>query len=279
VDTILQPFRSAASGLFRRARRYTREHRIAARLRPLVASERRLLGEARQLHDHAYGAQDTPLVSVVIATYNRSELLVERAVASALQQSYRNLEIVVVGDCCSDDTEDRLRALDEPRLRFLNLPARPVYPENRRHRWMVGGSVAKTTAMRLARGAWIAHLDDDDVFTPDHVEVLLRHAQRCRLELVYGVCRRERRPGEWIDRGDADFGPGVCLPSACLERSYLRVFPWADDAFRTGLPHDIHRWRRMRLAGVRTGFIDRIVTHSPLRPGTTILGDQAEDLP
>ena len=60
------------------------------------------------------GAQDLyrdaePLISVLMPTYNRAELLRERSVASVLRQTYSRFEIVIVGDACTDHTESLLR--------------------------------------------------------------------------------------------------------------------------------------------------------------------------
>ena len=48
-----------------------------------------------------------PLISYCIATYNRGRLLAERSLRSILSQSYKSIEVIVVGDCCTDDTEAR----------------------------------------------------------------------------------------------------------------------------------------------------------------------------
>ena len=62
-----------------------------------------------------------PLVTVIIATYNRSSVL-PFAVGSALGQTFRNLEVLVVGDGCTDDSEAVVTAIDDPRLRWIDLP-------------------------------------------------------------------------------------------------------------------------------------------------------------
>jgi|SRR5664280_226144 Glycosyl transferase family 2 len=74
---------------------------------------------------HAYRETDeyraayataVPLVSVCMATLDRAELLIERSIASVLAQTHRNLQIVVVGDNCTDDTMQRLAALGDSRI-------------------------------------------------------------------------------------------------------------------------------------------------------------------
>jgi glycosyltransferase involved in cell wall biosynthesis len=63
---------------------------------------------------------ETPLVSVILPTYNRASLL-GRAIRSVLAQTYTNLELIVVDDCSPDATRDVVRSFDDPRLRYLRM--------------------------------------------------------------------------------------------------------------------------------------------------------------
>lgn len=251
--------------------------RIARPLAIEIAArrEQRLLAAARADHEASYARFDSPLVTVTIATYNRAALLMERAVPSALRQSYPNLEVVIVGDGCTDDTGERIARLNDPRVRFVNLPERGSYPETQRYRWMVAGTVPINHALDLAQGRWIAHLDDDDIFEPDHVEVMLREAYARNLEFVYGRRRIERTPSGW----DITGAPGSISHSAVVFRSYLRLFRFDINAWRLRLAVDHHIWLRMERAGVRMGFVDHLSFHAPLRPGNTRNHYHAEDYP
>jgi glycosyltransferase involved in cell wall biosynthesis len=95
------------------------------------------------------------LVSVVIPTYNRSEL-VERAVRSALSQSYPDLEVIVIDDASTDDTQDRIKALQQAdcRVRYF------CQDRNR------GAQVARNRGIQAAKGMYIAFLDSDDEWLP-----------------------------------------------------------------------------------------------------------------
>lgn len=75
-----------------------------------------------------------------IATCNRARILVERTIPSVLAQMYRIFEIVIVGDHRTDDMEERVRALGDPRITFENLPSRPEYPRCREYFWMTAGT-------------------------------------------------------------------------------------------------------------------------------------------
>ena len=187
----------------------------------------------------------------------RSYFVAKRTIPAALAQTYRNIEVVVVGDHCTDQTAEWIAKIDDPRVRFENLAERGRYPEDPKQRWMVAGSVPLNRAIETARGAWLCHLDDDDVYAPDKVETLLRDAQARNLEFVFGRYRYEKTPGTWLDGRTTTFPTGrppygrVGIPhSGILYRSYLRCFPYYVDAWKYGLPTDNLRWLRMARAGV-----------------------------
>ncbi|CAM3520126.1 Glycosyl transferase [Deinococcus saxicola] len=107
-----------------------------------------------------------PLISVVIPTHNRPELLLLRSLKSALEQRYPNLEILVVLDGPDPLTAAALATVDDPRLRVLTLPHNQ------------GPSAARNYGVQHARGEWIAFLDDDDVWRPDKLFRQMKLAQR-----------------------------------------------------------------------------------------------------
>lgn len=98
-----------------------------------------------------------PLVSAVIPTHKRPQL-VQRAVRSALNQSYPNMEVIVVIDGPEPQTAKALEALHGPSLRVIELPQN------------VGQSEARNAGVRAARGGWIAFLDDDDEWLPEKTD-------------------------------------------------------------------------------------------------------------
>lgn len=99
------------------------------------------------------------LISVIIPTRNRSERL-QRALQSAQAQGWGNIEIVVVDDASSDGTPalmERLSAEDQ-RIRYVRNDS----PK--------GGGGARNAGIELARGKYVAFLDDDDVWLPHKLE-------------------------------------------------------------------------------------------------------------
>ena len=65
--------------------------------------------------------EPNPLVTVCIVTADRGELLAERALASVARQTYTNLQVIIVGDQCEDDTAERVSSFNDRRFQFINL--------------------------------------------------------------------------------------------------------------------------------------------------------------
>ena len=98
----------------------------------------------------------TPFFTVVIPVYNRAREL-ERALHSVLTQTCQDFEVVVVDDGSSDNPQATVDALHDPRVRL-------VRQENK------GGAAARNRGFDEARGQFVALLDSDDRFLPQHLE-------------------------------------------------------------------------------------------------------------
>jgi len=100
------------------------------------------------------GTENEPLVSIVIPTYNRADLI-GRTITSALAQSWQNLEIIIVDDASTDDTRAVIQAIADPRVRYVGLEKNS------------GPSTARNTGVEQARGRFISFLDSDDEWRPE----------------------------------------------------------------------------------------------------------------
>lgn len=105
-----------------------------------------------------------PLVSVVIPTFNRPALL-NRAVCSVLRQTFRSFEVIIVNDA-GTDVQEALSPLASPQIRCLS------------HDINKGVAAARNTGIRASRGDYIAYLDDDDIYYPDHLQTLVTFLQQ-----------------------------------------------------------------------------------------------------
>lgn len=192
---------------------------------------------------------EEPLVSVCIATYNRAKLLTERCLNSLIRQDYRNIEIIVVGDGCTDDTEQRVNAINDPRIRFVNLTERGDYPVNPDWRWMVAGTVPINRALDMANGDFITHLDDDDEHSPDRISKLLRFIQKTRADIVWHPFWRETAFDKWQMKTAEEFRKSQATTSSVFYHGWLRRIHWDINAYKTREPGDWNRFRKFVYLG------------------------------
>lgn len=132
-----------------------------------------------------------PTVSVVIPTYDRGHVI-RRALHSVLNQTYRNLEVIVVDDGSTDDTETIVKSFGDARVRYI------------RHEVKQGAAVARNTGIRLASSEFIAFQDSDDEWLCEKLEKQMVIFQRAGDEVgvVYtGFVRLEdNRASYWPQR-------------------------------------------------------------------------------
>lgn len=138
-----------------------------------------------------------PLISVVIPTYNEAQRLA-RAVKSMQDQTYRNLEIIVVDDGSTDNTKEVMEAIvkADPRVSFHIPENQPPKRTNWRGYDINAGYAARNFGFKIAKGEWITTQDADDASLANRIEtqykLALKHKadmvtvtwQRCRPEIV-----------------------------------------------------------------------------------------------
>lgn len=118
-----------------------------------------------------------PMVSVVIPTYNRRDDL-EAALKSVLAQKFDDFEIIVVNDG-GRNVSDLESGLDtKGKIRWLN------------HEQRRDVAAARNTGLRAAKGFYVAYLDDDDIYYPDHLETLVRTLEDTEFEFAYTDANR-----------------------------------------------------------------------------------------
>jgi len=105
-----------------------------------------------------------PKVSVIIPTYNRSPI-VGRAIRSVLNQTYKNLELIIVNDASEDETEKVVKNIKDERIIYLS------------HEKNKGGGAARNTGLKVASGKYVALLDDDDEWLLEKVEKQIKKFQ------------------------------------------------------------------------------------------------------
>ncbi len=263
------------------------EEMLGERMEPMLravfeeeAENRRRLFRARSSADYQEAFLEAdPLVSVTIATRDRPEVLLDRALPSVLGQSHGSLEVIVVGDAAPAELHERLMALGDARVRFVNLTQRTVAHEDPVRHWLVGSAIPRNEAARLASGRWLLHFDDDDSLRVDAIESLLDCAREQRAEVAYGGFEAHG-PGGSSERLQT-FPPawGRFGWQGALVHGGLRFFERELGAASLPMPGDLFLLERMLRVGVRFAMTDRIVWdyhpsafHRPGDPSHDLLG-------
>lgn len=189
-------------------------------------------------------AQAQPLVSVVIATYNMGQYI-QQAIDSILQQTWQNLEIIVVDDGSTDDTAGTM-------LGYENN-AKVTYIKNENQ----GQPKAKNCGIKNTKGEFIAFCDADDFWAPNKLEVQMPQFKNPKVGVVYSEVsfideknnhftklRHEVRHSGKITNymlieNFVPFGTSI-IRRACIEKNGI-----FDEEFRMGIDWDL--WLRYSL--------------------------------
>lgn len=118
---------------------------------------------------------NSPQVTVIIATYNSSKTLYY-ALKSLLNQTFQNFEAWIIGDKCTDDSENIVMSFADDRLHWFNRESnsgRQPAPNNE--------------GIRRAKGKFIAYLGHDDLWMPHHLETLHKAVSEENIDFAYPI--------------------------------------------------------------------------------------------
>ncbi len=114
-------------------------------------------------------------VSIIMAAYNRSNVL-RYAVQSILRSTFSDWELLVIGDACTDDTEEVVASFHDPRISFYNMPencGEQTGPNNE--------------GLRRAQGEYVAYLNQDDMWLPEHLQTLVDTIEQHHADGAFGA--------------------------------------------------------------------------------------------
>jgi glycosyltransferase involved in cell wall biosynthesis len=188
-----------------------------------------------------------PRVSAIIPTYNRSAVL-RYAIASALQQTFTDFELLVVGDGCTDDSAEVVASFGDARVQWINLP------ENTRHQ-----SGPNNEGLRQARGEIVAYLGHDDLWLPQHLSSLVTALDATGADVAYALSINVAPDGTiWptMPRPDhGTFASPLCV--AHRLRATQESGGWRN--YRDlKIGPDVELWQRLHAAGHRFTFVPRL---------------------
>jgi len=112
------------------------------------------------------------LVSVIIPTYNREGTIL-RAIDSVLNQTYKNIEVIVVDDGSADGTFDKVKQYQDERISLIRLPQ------------CMGANVARNVGIKEAKGEYIAFQDSDDEWLEEKLSKQIEYMKRNEYKVCY----------------------------------------------------------------------------------------------
>jgi glycosyltransferase involved in cell wall biosynthesis len=190
-----------------------------------------------------------PRVTVIIPTYNWSTVL-PYSISSVLRQSFTDFELLVVGDGCTDDSEQVVTAIADPRLRWINLPV------NDGHQ-----SAPNNEGLLQARGSIIAYLGHDDLWLPHHLEVMVA-AIDAGADVAHSIVHNIGPEGNILPPAGQTqrFQPGQWMPPTGVAHRRIateRVGGWRD--YRNlSLDPESDLWLRIHQAGFTFQYVHRL---------------------
>lgn len=123
--------------------------------------------------------KDNPLITIIIRTCNRPHIL-RYALESVKQQTYKNIEVIVVEDGKANSVEAIHQFRD-----FINI--KYIYSNNH-----IGRAAAGNMALQAAVGDYINFLDDDDLLYPNHIELLVKCLTNSNAMAAYSIAKETR---------------------------------------------------------------------------------------
>lgn len=180
-----------------------------------------------------------PKVSVIIPTYNRSQL-VREAIESVLKQTYSDFEVIVVDDGSTDDTRSAIGGLSDSRIRYF-------YQDNRGH------AGARNTGLLNAKGEYIAYLDSDDLWPEEYLSILINKLEENKEFgvaythiVVLGENGRKREVGSakrfksgYLVSDFFDSSPCILPSVSCFRLSMCKDVFWDERLSRGFEDHDL----------------------------------------
>lgn len=143
---------------------------------------------------------------------------------SAIQQTFKEIEIIVVGDGCTDDSEAVVTAVNDPRVHWLSLninSGSQAFPNNK--------------GIDYARGEFIAYLGHDDLWHPTHLQRLLAVQEETQADFIYSGAICYGPPGTEIR-----MVTGFSVANKPLAGHFV---PPSTVMHRTSLAYKIGKWR------------------------------------
>lgn len=238
------------------------------------------LSYVRRNYSDSYDALESisGTVSVIIPTFNRSNLLFSRSIPSVLSQTYSDIELIVVSHGCTDDTDEKVTKLAQvdKRVRLVSIKRKRLgYPPSAENHWLVGPVKPIVAGLKEAKGKWIARIDDDDEWLPGHLQTLLEILVEEKSEFASSAYRAISDSDDKVIKPNGN--PKIGGVQTWVYRAYLSFFrpnvnSWKKSWNRN---NDTDLIDQMIRSGVKTTSSNDVTVLIRARPGEEFIGSQA----
>lgn len=133
--------------------------------------------------------KQNPLVSIVMSTYNAAEMLVNHSLKSILQQTYKNIQVIIIDDGSTDNTDQLVGSIQDSRIVYQKISR-----DKSHDTWFTCGAYGSNFGLDLCSGDFIAHCDDDDWFLPEKIEKLVNLSQTTKADATHHPFKIYRYP-------------------------------------------------------------------------------------
>lgn len=110
-------------------------------------------------------------ISVIMSAYN-AQNTINRAIRSVLNQTYEDVELIVINDCSTDNTEQKIKKFKDDRIVYI------------KHDSNLGAGCARNTGIKSATGDYIAFLDSDDFYNKDYISTMVNGTENGKFDIV-----------------------------------------------------------------------------------------------
>lgn len=190
---------------------------------------------------------NTPKISVVMSCYNRAEYS-KLAIESILNQTYKDFEFIIIDDCSTDNTADVIQE-------YADKDERIVFIKNNANKGLI---YSLNLGLEIAKGEYIARMDDDDISMPTRFEKQVEYLDSHPQVTVLGTFIEpigDDKGESWVTIEDSDeldvamnFYNPMCHPSVMIRNSFLKEhnLNYSPEALYA---EEYHLWMKIILAG------------------------------
>lgn len=195
---------------------------------------------------------NTPLISIVIPTYNRS-LLLERAIKSIINQTYQNWEIIVIDNNSTDDTDLVLKKYKEKKILIKKINNEGIIAKSR------------NLGIKLAKGEYIAFLDSDDWWENKKIQLCMQIFDNNNIDLIYHNCfileknKKKKSNCRKLSLNQYEDlvinGNTIITSSVILNKKNIKVDLIFSEEIKKAGWEDYDLWLNLAKSGYKFGFI------------------------